>query len=121
MCAPRGVAVPWTNLGACHRRLKKRKKRKKLINEFPRSIRAAFGVRCARRFFFRVEWLRERGRTGPSSFRCRDDGCWDGAGSRGGILSAADQRDMSVFGGEDRILLEEIVETTEEQETNLCG
>ncbi|CAK9800927.1 Transcription factor AP-4 [Anthophora plagiata] len=28
---------------------------------------------------------------------------------------------MSVFGGEDRILLEEIVETTEEQETNLCG
>ncbi|CAK9806945.1 Transcription factor AP-4 [Anthophora quadrimaculata] len=28
---------------------------------------------------------------------------------------------MSVFSGEDRILLEEIVETTEEQETNLCG
>ncbi|XP_029036002.1 helix-loop-helix protein 11 [Osmia bicornis bicornis] len=28
---------------------------------------------------------------------------------------------MSVFGEEDRILLEEIVETTEEQETNLCG
>ncbi|XP_076663838.1 transcription factor cropped [Andrena cerasifolii] len=28
---------------------------------------------------------------------------------------------MSVFGGEDRILLEEIVEATEEQETNLCG
>ncbi|XP_003690523.3 helix-loop-helix protein 11-like [Apis florea] len=28
---------------------------------------------------------------------------------------------MSVFGSEDRILLEEIVETTEEQETNLCG
>ncbi|XP_076750721.1 transcription factor cropped isoform X2 [Xylocopa sonorina] len=28
---------------------------------------------------------------------------------------------MSVFGGEDRILLEEIVETTEEQEATLCG
>ncbi|XP_031828849.1 transcription factor cropped isoform X1 [Nomia melanderi] len=28
---------------------------------------------------------------------------------------------MSVFGCEDRILLEEIVEATEEQETNLCG
>ncbi|XP_076182018.1 transcription factor cropped [Ptiloglossa arizonensis] len=28
---------------------------------------------------------------------------------------------MSVFGSEDQILLEEIVEATEEQETNLCG
>lgn len=67
---------------------------------------------------FPVEVCEQRARR---PFRCRDDGCRDVVESRGGILSVADQRDMSVFGGEDRILLEEIVEATEEQEANLCG
>lgn len=53
---------------------------KKLINEF-RRIRV-IGVRCARRFCGVCE-------KSPSSFRCRDDGCWD-VESRGGILSVAD-------------------------------
>lgn len=41
--------------------------------------------------------------------------------SLGGTLSASDRRDMSVFGGDDRILLEEIVESTEQSEIELCG